>query len=303
MNESIVALEPMLRRLIGVNVAISTDLAPDVAHARVDPYQLDQVIINLALNARDAMPDGGTLRIRTANGNLDDPSGDEAARPRLHTHAMIEIADTGVGMDEATIPRIFEPFFTTKEHGRGTGLGLATVYGIVRQSGGDVKVVSAPGAGSTFRVYLPRADEPVEPAPERFSGVHRHGTETILVAEDEDGVRALVATVLREHGYTVLEASDATTAIESASRHGGPIDMLLTDVAMPGRTGPELAEALAGSRPGLKVLYISGYAEDSEVRQRLGGPELSFLEKPFTVERLLTSVRAVLDGRGSAPRA
>ncbi len=295
-NQSIGALEPLLRRLIGENVTVSTHLAPDLGHARVDPYQLDQVIINLALNARDAMPEGGSLVIRTANEDLEDRAGDESGIRSMRPHAMIEIADTGVGIDEETISKIFEPFFTTKERGRGTGLGLATVYGIVRQSGGDVRVVSAPGAGSVFRVYLPRADEPVEPAPERLaSGDRVDGSETILVAEDEDAVRGLISTVLREHGYAVLEASDATSAMELASDLGSRVDMLLTDIAMPGRTGPELAEALSESRPGLKVLYVSGYAEDSEVRQRFVDRELSFLEKPFTVERLLTSVRSVLD--------
>ena len=296
-NAVVTSTTGMLRRLIGQDIEIVVDLAPDLGHVRADPGQLEQVIINLAVNARDAMPGGGRLTIRTADVEVDE-SVDADHAPVSGEYVLISVGDTGHGMDAETRSHIFEPFFTTKEPGKGTGLGLATVHGIVGQSAGYVRVESTPGAGSTFAVYLPRAfgvatphDRP--PAP---TGMLT-GCESVLLVEDDDGVRALVGLLLSEAGYSVLVARDGKEALRLAERHQDPIDLLLTDLVMPGLGGAELADAVAPLRPGIRVLYISGYA--GEAPAGVG----SVVPKPFTEETLLRMVRQALDSPVSAAPA
>jgi two-component system, cell cycle sensor histidine kinase and response regulator CckA len=293
LNEIVAEMERMLRRLIGEHIEIELDLAPELGRVRADPGQLEQVLVNLALNARDAMEDGGRLTIRTANVDLDLPAGTPEP-PTSAPHVMLSVRDTGHGMDELTRARVFEPFFTTKDPGKGTGLGLATVYGIIAQSGGQLRVESAPGTGSTFAVYLPRVEEEVSrevaPAP---PAVDTAGSETVLVAEDDDGVRALVELVLSRSGYRVLGARDGFEALRIVERETRPIDLLLTDMVMPRMKGPELAEALADTQPGMRVLYMSGYADG----MLPNGNAATVVPKPFSEETLVRMVRAALDGR------
>jgi CheY-like chemotaxis protein len=253
---------------------------------------VEQVLVNLAVNARDAMPDGGRLAIRTENVDVTDV-GDVPAGP----YVLIEMTDTGTGMDAPTLARVFEPFFTTKERGKGTGLGLASVYGIVRQSGGHIAVTSTPGIGTSFRIHLPRVNAPVDAsrAP-RVVSVPAAGTETVLVAEDEQMVRVLIRKVLEQAGYTVLLASGGAEALQLAARHAGPIQMLVTDVVMPGMNGRELARRLLELRPDTKVLYLSGYADDAVERHGVLDPGTAFMQKPFSPGALASRVREVLGG-------
>ena len=272
--------EKLLRRLIGADVHLAMPLAPDLGAVKADPGQLEQIIINLAVNARDAMPRGGRLTIEAANMVVE-------ARPGRYV--MLAVSDTGIGMDEQTKARVFEPFFTTKETGKGTGLGLATVYGIVKQAGGFITVDSEPGRGTTFKVYLPRVDEPVAPAIARPAPAEpRRGTETVLVAEDAPSVRLVTRQVLERYGYTVLEAPTGDIALRLAAKHHGPIHLLLTDVVMPGLSGRQLAGQLSLLRSEMKVLYVSGYADTVE-------PGAAYLQKPFAPEALARRVRDVLD--------
>jgi two-component system cell cycle sensor histidine kinase/response regulator CckA len=283
----------MLRRVIGEDVDLVIVARPGVARVNADPGQLEQVILNLAVNARDAMPDGGRLTIETAQVDLDD------AHARMHpgvesgSHVMLAVTDTGVGMDASVKERIFEPFFTTKDASKGTGLGLSTVYGIVQQSGGTIWVYSEPGVGSSFRIYLPSVEAPVDDArpPEPPP---RGGTETVLVCEDEPDLRALAVEVLQELGYQVLEASDGKHALEVSSAHAGPIDLLVTDLVMPRMNGSDLATQLIKER-GVRVIYMSGYTETSLVPGR-DVPGTRFLQKPFSPIVLSRAVREVLDG-------
>ena len=299
LNGVVRGLDKMLRRVIGEDIRLDLALAPDLVPVRADPGQLEQVIVNLAVNARDAMPAGGRLTIETANVVLDEA--DVAAHAPLPSgpHVMLSVADTGVGMDAETQSHLFEPFFTTKEVGKGTGLGLSTVYGIVKQSGGSIWASSEPGRGATFRIYLPPVHEAVEspdlaaaPAP-RPSGGH----ETLLLAEDDPGVREVVSDALAQQGYSVLRAPDGQTALEIARAHPGGIHLLLSDLVMPGMSGRELAEALKAERPGLRILFMSGYTDDAVVRQAVLESGLPFLQKPFTPGALAAKVRAVLDQR------
>jgi PAS domain S-box-containing protein len=295
--ESLSALEKMLGRLLGEDVELAVRTPPDLGLVLADPTQIDQVIINLAVNARDAMPTGGTLTIELQNVTFDTV----AAAIHLDVHpgdyVMIAVSDTGTGMDEATKARIFEPFFTTKEQGKGTGLGLATVFGIVRQSGGHVWVYSERGQGSTFKVYLPRY-QGVSPPP--VARPHRgdvpRGTETVLVVEDDDQVRAIAAAVLRRLGYTVLEAQNGGEALLVCEQHPEAIHLVLTDVVMPRMSGRHLAERLATVRPGMKVLFMSGYTDDAVVRHGVLASGLAFLQKPVAPAVLARKVRSVLDG-------
>ena len=291
-NEVVANLEKMLRRLIGEDIALERTLAPDLGRVRADPGQLEQVIMNLVVNARDAMPRGGTLSIETANVEFD-PEQVKGTTSTTRPHVLVAITDTGSGMDEATQQRLFEPFFTTKE--RGTGLGLSTVYGIVKQSGGDVEVRSEPGKGTTFAVYLPRLSEVAQERTERTPEGSTVGTETILLVEDEEAVRTVAARILRAAGYNVMTAANGGEALLICERHQGELGLLLTDVVMPKMSGRELAERLQQVRPGLLVLYMSGYTDDSMVRHGVLEAGMEFIAKPFSGAALRRKVRDVLD--------
>lgn len=263
---------------------------------KADAGQIEQVILNLVVNARDAMPDGGTLTIAMANVDLDQDH--VSAHPEVHAgeHVLITVSDTGCGMDAATAARIFEPFFTTKPPEKGTGLGLATVYGIVKQSGGHIEVDTEPNRGSTFKIYLPRDADAVPlsesaQAPRTSPG----GTETVLLAEDEDGVRMLARLVLEKNGYKVLEARHGVEAVRICDQYKERIDLLVTDVVMPAMNGRQVADRLRELRPNMKVLYMSGYTDDAIVHHGVLAAGLPFLEKPFTPDDLAGKVRAVLD--------
>jgi signal transduction histidine kinase/ActR/RegA family two-component response regulator len=294
LNSVVAGIKPMLERLIREDIDLVAVLGPGLWRVKVDPGQIEQVIVNLAVNARDAMPGGGRLTMETANVEPDEETR-RLAGVEPGEYVMFAVSDTGYGMDAETRARIFEPFFTTKGPGEGTGLGLSTVYGIVKQSGGGIAVESEPGRGTTFRIYLPRVDAPLErlesapPAADETLG----GTETILLVEDDADIRALIREVLQSHGYTVLEASDVNDAMAIGGRHPAPIDLLLTDVVMPNSSGPELAQRLVSARPDMQVLYMSGYTGAAVHRVRKLGP--NFLEKPFTPDALALAVRKTLD--------
>jgi two-component system cell cycle sensor histidine kinase/response regulator CckA len=294
LNEVVAAAGKMLKRLIGEDIELVTVLAPDLGAVKADPGQIEQVIMNLAVNARDAMPDGGKLTIESSNVELGADYGRQHPPVNAGTYVLLSVSDTGVGMDPVTQARLFEPFFTTKEKGRGTGLGLATVYGIVKQSAGFIWVYSEPGHGSAFKIYLPRVHEAPQVAPVQTSSELR-GSETILVAEDAQGVRAVVQNVLKRHGYTVLQASDGRAALDLVASHPEPIDLLITDVIMPGMSGRQLADRLRELRAGMKVLFVSGYTDDAIIRHGMLEPGIAFLQKPFTPESLAAKVRQVLD--------
>ncbi|PYO71848.1 MAG: hypothetical protein DMD64_13325 [Gemmatimonadetes bacterium] len=295
LNGVVAEMDKMLRRLIGEHIALVTVLAPDLGHVRADPNQLEQVIVNLAVNARDAMAQGGTLTIETANVDLDATYAQTHLGSVPGPYTMLAVTDTGVGMDAGVRAHLFEPFFTTKEVGRGTGLGLATVYGIVKQSDGYISVYSEVGRGSSFKIYLPRiatpSDAPVGPQ----RGRPARGNETVLVVEDEPAVLTLSRRALETQGYVVLAASDATAALRIVERHGGTIHLLVTDVVMPGLSGRELADKLAAQRPGIRVLYMSGYPGDAVVEHGSLPAGSAFLQKPFSPDSLARKVRDVLD--------
>jgi len=289
-------LTPMLRRLIGENIELVTQFDPGLGLVQADPSRVEQVIVNLAVNARDAMPRGGRLTVETANVAVDAEYVRRHPGARAGAHARLAVSDTGIGMDRGTAARVFEPFFTTKGPGEGTGLGLSTAYGIVKQSGGTIWVYSEPGQGTAFKVYLPIAAQAVATAEAeaRATGPSR-GSETVLIAEDEEGVRALTRDLLDAFGYRVLEAADPNEAIAVSRRHPGPIDLLLTDVVMPGISGRELADRLRAERPQLKILYMSGYTDRAIVHHGVLDPDVAFLEKPFAAADLRRKVREVLD--------
>ncbi len=301
LNEIVSGAGKMLQRLIGEDVALVTVLAPDLGAVKADPGQLEQVIMNLAVNARDAMPQGGKLTIETTNVDLDVTYTMEHTAVSPGPYVLLTVSDTGVGMDEETQRRIFEPFFTTKQTGTGTGLGLATVYGIVKQSGGFIWVYSEPGHGTTFKIYLPRVDEPAEAEQRGTTPQYVHGTETVLLAEDAGPLRAVARQILKREGYTVLEAPDGKSALEGAAAHDGPIHLLITDVIMPEMSGRQLAERLKQQRPELKVLFVSGYTDDAIIRHGVLEPGIAFLQKPFSPELLARKVREVLDSPQGGP--
>ncbi len=278
LNELIAGLDRMLRRLISSDVELVTMFGEELGLIEVDPGQLESALVNLAVNARDAMPDGGTLTIQTQN-----------------VGAMVRIvtSDTGTGMTDDVLSHIFEPFFTTKEPGKGTGLGLATVYGIVRQSGGEISVTSTPGKGSVFTIDLPMVDAATAQAARRPSSALPGGTETLIVAEDNDLVRRGITAMLSARGYTVLQAECGEDAVGHAERHEGPIHLMLADVVMPRMSARDLREQVQARRPGIRVLFMSGYVDESA--QNAGVAAGDFLHKPFTAEALATKVRAVLD--------
>jgi PAS domain S-box-containing protein len=305
LNVLVARMDNMLRRLIGEDIELASAPAPGLACVRTDPGQIEQVIMNLAVNARDAMPSGGKLTIETANVDLDESYAARHPDVRPGPHVMLAVTDEGIGMDEEVQARLFEPFFTTKERGKGTGLGLATVYGIVRQSGGHIRVHSQVGRGTTFRIYLPRLEGPVETTAQAARLLPPSGNETVLLVEDEDAVRGLVRQELEARGYTVLEGRSGNEALALCDRHPGRIDLLLTDVVMPGLSGPALAARLAATRGGMRVIYMSGYTDRAFSQQGFLDPGTPFLEKPFALEALLRKVREVLDPAppGTAPSA
>ncbi len=296
-NHTIAEMDKMLRRLIGEDIDLATILEPELWKVKFDAGQMDQVVMNLAVNAKDAMPKGGKLTIETANVNLDE------AYARQHgielkpgPFVMLSVSDTGFGIDEETQSHLFEPFFTTKEKGKGTGLGLSTVYGIVKQGNGYIWVYSEPGQGTTFKIYLPKSEEEeVFVAEAQIQPQNLVGSETILLAEDEDSVRKLIRSTLQEYGYRVLEAQDGKKALQLIEHHKGPIHLLLTDVVMPGMGGRELAERLQPLYPKMKILYMSGYTDNAIVHHGVLESGMPFIQKPFAPKVLVSKVREVLD--------
>jgi PAS domain S-box-containing protein len=302
LNAVVAGMDKMLQRLIGDDVRIATALDPELHTVKADPSSIEQVILNLAVNARDAMPDGGTLTIRTSNEVLD--RADAAWGVEPGRYALLSVSDTGHGMDDETQARVFEPFFTTKEQGKGTGLGLAMVYGIVKQSGGHVMVTSVPGEGTVFTIYLPQSTDAhppvVPPAPNDVAAAKRktlatRGGETILVVDDEEAVCSTTSRALERAGYTVVPTTDGADAVRLFTEHDGAIQMVITDVVMPGLGGPELVRRLKIMSPHLRVLFVSGYTEEGVRNQGVLEPGAAYLEKPFTLETLLRAVREVLD--------
>ena len=295
LNNVVAEMGKLLPRLIGEHIEYSFSADPSLASVKADPVQIEQVILNLAANARDAMPRGGKLSVRTVNTTINET--EAAKRPPMSPgrYVLLSVSDTGQGMDEATKLHIFEPFFTTKELGKGTGLGLATVYGVVKQSGGFIWVDSAPGAGTTFEIYLPQAVEtPAKAEPEEKAQPTPRGSETVLVVEDEAGVRELACQFLRVKGYSVLEAEGGPAALELVRSHSGVIHLLLTDMVMPKMNGAELAEHLVTRRPGIRIAFMSGYSEFSRGDLGKGFPEAPVLQKPFSPATLVEIVREAL---------
>jgi PAS domain S-box-containing protein len=297
LNDVVADMDKLLRRIIGEHIELRSVLAPDLVPVKADPAQLEQIIVNLAVNARDAMTDGGKLTIETANVALDEDYTASHVDVQPGDYVLLAISDTGFGISEAAKPHIFEPFFTTKERGKGTGLGLATVYGIVKQSGGNIWFYSEEGVGTTFKVYLPQATEAAsewrKPMTERQIPT---GHETVLLVEDDDDVRDLARLVLKGQGYTVLEACDGQQAAQISALHGGPIHLLLTDVVMPGTNGNAVASQMSQAHPDMKTLFMSGYPDEAIAHHGVLEPEVAFLQKPFRPADLARKVRTVLDG-------
>jgi len=295
LNDLVEDIQNMLVRLVAEDIQLRLRLEPSAGNVRADAGQIQQVLMNLVVNARDAMPSGGKLLVETANTELSEQYAESHQPVVAGAYVMLAVSDSGVGMDAETRARIFEPFFTTKEKGRGTGLGLSTVYGIVKQSGGYVWVYSEPGRGTTFKIYLPRVDAPAESLAPPREAATLAGTETILLAEDDEMLRPLSKGLLEKLGYSVLDAENAVQALALANAHVGPIQLLVADVVMPGASGRELARRLAQSRPDTRVLYVSGYTDDAIVHHGMLEPGLNFLQKPFTPAALARKVREVLD--------
>ncbi len=295
LNDLIRNFEKMLRRMLGEDIELLTYLSEPLGRVKADPGQIEQVIMNLVVNARDAMPRGGKLTIETANVGLDEEYARRHIGVRPGPYVMLSITDTGVGMTKEVQERIFEPFFTTKEMGRGTGLGLSTVYGIVKQSGGNIWVYSEPGKGTTFKIYLPRVEAEVSEVRREVEGEVPRGSETLLVIEDEETVRKLAVRLLKRQGYNVLEAPDGGKAFILCEKYRDPIHLILTDVVMPGMSGRELAERLKRIHPEARVLYMSGYTDNSIIHHGVLEEGIDFIQKPFTFENLLRKVREVLD--------
>ena len=297
LNTLIIDLDKMLRRMISEDIELETITDPHLGATKADPGQIEQVVMNLVLNARDAMQGGGRITIETANAILDEEYVRGHAGARAGPHVMLAVSDTGMGMGPDVLPHIFEPFFTTKEVGKGTGLGLSTVYGIVKQSGGNVFVYSQPGRGTTFKIYLPRVDESAPAAAESPLRAVQSGAETVLLVEDEPALRELIKIALTGSGFTVLDVGSPAEALALCQNHTAPLHLLLTDVIMPGMDGPTLAKQVQNDRPGIKVLYMSGYATNFIMHDGVIDPGTNFLEKPFHPRALLAKVREVLDGR------
>jgi CheY-like chemotaxis protein len=288
----------MLHRLIGEEIEMVAELAPEIGRVRADRGQLEQAILNLVVNARDAMPAGGRLEIETADLEVSEGAGPEGQEIPAGRWVRVSVRDSGVGMDAETLAHIFEPFFTTKLRGKGTGLGLATVYGIVEQSSGQIRVRSKPGAGTAFDIYLPRIEAPIEKTPAALPGRGaREGTETVLLVEDEESVRTMVERVLRERGYQVLTAGDGESALRVSRERDGAVHLLLTDLVMPGLSGSETADRLRHERSDMRVLFMSGHADERAVPSALLASGAAFIQKPFTPFALAAKVREVLDAR------
>lgn len=297
LNGVITDLDLMLQRVISEDIALVTVKAGEVVHVKADRTQLEQVIVNLAVNARDAMPGGGQLTIEAAPVTLGEDYCRTHVDARPGRYVMLAVTDTGTGMDEQTQERIFEPFFSTKAPGHGSGLGLATVHGIVKQSGGSLSCYSELGRGTTFKVYLPRVDEAAPAVSARPPAVSEPatGTETILLVEDEDAVRRVARRMLERAGHTVVEVAHSRDAVQVCERHGGPIHLLLTDIVMPDLSGPELAARLRQAYPDLRVMYMSGYAAAALTHNGVVDENTIFVPKPFTSDVLLNKVRQALD--------
>ena len=299
MNALVSGLEKMLSRLLGEDILLRFTPGRPVGPVKADVGQIEQVVVNLAINARDAMPNGGTLMITTANAEIDAEAASHMLGLSPGSYVRITVADTGTGMDEATIGRIFEPFFTTKPAGKGTGLGLATAYGIVNQSGGHIRVESRPGEGSRFEIFLPRThDTPSQELRAISNGKARAGAETILLVEDEEAVRNVTRRILVAAGYKVLSAPGGGEALKLWAEHKDQVSLLLTDVVMPGMSGRELADRLLAMSDDLKVLYMSGYTDEAIVHRGVLDPGANFIGKPFSTEALLGRVRSALDTAG-----
>jgi PAS domain S-box-containing protein len=299
LNSLIVDLDKMLRRLISEDLELQTVTDPRLGATKADPGQIEQVVMNLVVNARDATRSGGRITIETANVTLDEDYVRDHPGARPGPHVMLAVSDTGEGISPDILPHIFEPFFTTKEVGKGTGLGLSTVYGIVKQSGGNVSVYSHPGRGTTFKVYLPRVDQPTPSPAEAPQRAVPSGAETVLLVEDEQALRDLIKFALTGNGFTVLDVPNPGEALALLGTHTGPLHLLLTDVIMPGMDGPALAKQVQKARPDIKVLFMSGYATNFIMHDGVVDPGTNFLEKPFHPRTLLSKVREVLD---SSPR-
>jgi two-component system cell cycle sensor histidine kinase/response regulator CckA len=295
LNEILIGMNRMLRRLLGEDVDLVLQTAPKLGRIRVDRGSIEQVIMNLVMNARDAMPTGGKLTMQTADVELDERYAKAHLGVNPGPHVMLAMIDTGIGMDKATQARIFEPFFTTKGKDKGTGLGLSTAFGIVQQSGGSIWLYSEIGRGTTFKIYLPRAHGALDSTRPPADPTTLRGSETILLVEDEDQVRTVARGILRKSGYEVIEARSGEEALVLAERHGGPIQLLLSDVVMPQMSGPDLAKQLARTRPQIKVLFMSGYTDDSVIRHGVLQADVAFLQKPITPDLLTRKVRAVMD--------
>ncbi len=294
LNFVISDLGKMLRRLINENIELTTVLDPELALTKADPGQIEQVLMNLVINASDAMPSGGNLTIRTGNIYLDNSLPLKSPWPLPGNYVVLMVSDTGMGMDAEILSHVFEPFFTTKKFGKGTGLGLSTVYGIVKQSGGYIEVDSNPGMGTTFKIYLPQFEGALQPKEELTPSVIPNGSETILLVEDDEALKTATTKYLEKYGYSVLQARDFSTAMNISERHEGPIHLLLTDIVMPHLSGPELSELMASFRPEMKVIYMSGYSEALILDQKVLDYS-AFLQKPFKPIDLVLKIRAVLD--------
>jgi CheY-like chemotaxis protein len=302
LNEIIGRVERLLRRVIGEDILLTMTLRAPLWPVYADPGQIEQVVMNLAVNARDAMPKGGRLTIETADVELDEVHAAQHRGATPGRHVLLAVSDTGVGIDPATQKRLFEPFFTTKAIGRGTGLGLATVYGIVKQSHGSIWVYSEIGKGSTFKIYLPAVAHGHPQAPEPSAGVPvLEGAERILLLEDQPEVRDVIAATLGRHGYSVVPVASAAEALAAVRNGLPPIDLLLTDVVMPDASGRDVARQIVFEQPTVRVLYMSGYTDDAIVRHGVLDAGLAFIQKPFSNERLLRKVRSVLDGAPPKP--
>jgi two-component system, cell cycle sensor histidine kinase and response regulator CckA len=301
LNDVVKDMHKMLTRLIGENIKLATRLQTDLGSVKADPCQVEQIIVNLVVNARDAMPRGGRVTIETANVVIDERTAARHVAVNPGEYVMLAVSDTGSGMDQETQSRIFEPFFTTKEVGKGTGLGLSTVYGIVKQSGGNIWVYSELGLGTVFKVYLPRIDETTaNTIAQQAQEINApRGTETILLVEDEDVVRGLTRNILMQAGYNVLDAKSGYEAIRLCHAHGGPIDLLLTDVVMPEISGKEVADRLSELRPSIRVLFMSGYTDEAIVQHGVLDANVKFIQKPFTWVALTRKVREVLNRKTS----